>query len=312
MRLGKIETQKETLADAVNKFITFKKADHIAPRTLRDYESYLGDFIANSSNSLDMDVLTNDVLTYFSNIPRTSPARYNHPYQNLSSFFNWATKQKDIPITHNPITAQGLHKIKDDGNIKPVNIADIKVLLKSFKRDTFASLRNYVITLVMLDTGIRTSELRRLKDDAFDAAAKQITISKLISKTRRTRVVYLSDSTARELDKFIKVKPAGWCDLIFPTREGKEMTSEGMAREFAKQCQKAGVKMTPYQFRHTFATYFAANGGDIFTLQDIMGHADIRMTRRYTELDEANKKKQHKAYSPINALQGSSRLVNLG
>ena len=311
MRLVKIDAPQETLADAMNKFITFKKADHVAPRTLRDYETYLGDFLANSSNSLDMDVLTNDVLTYFSNIPDTSPARYNHPYQNLSSFFNWAIKQTNVPLTQNPITTLGLHKKRDDGNIKPAAIEEIKTLLKSFDRSTFAGWRNYVITLVMIDTGIRTSELRRLKDDAFDAAAKQITINKTIAKTRRTRVIYLSDSTAKELEKFIKIKPAGFSDLIFPTREGSEMTCEGMSREFARQCKRAGVKITPYQFRHTFATYFAASGGDLFTLQDLMGHADIRMTRRYTELNEANKKKQHNSYSPINALQGKPRMVKL-
>lgn len=309
MRLVKIENQEQTLEEAMRKFINFKKAQQVSERTLRDYESYLGDFLANSHNSLQTNVLTEDVLTYFANIPATSPARFNHPYQNLSSFFNWAIKQ-DI-LTKNPLTAQGIHKKRDDGSIKPASIEDIKTLLKSFDRSTFAGLRNYVITLVMMDTGIRTSELRRLRDADFDAAAKQITINKLISKTRRTRVVYLSDSTARELEKFIKVKPEGFSELIFPTREGKEMKCEGMAREFARQCKKAGVKFTPYQLRHTFATYFAANGGDIFTLQDLMGHADIRMTRRYTELDEQNKKRQHNTYSPINALQGAHRVVKL-
>lgn len=311
MRLTKIQVQQETLQDAMRKFLAFKKAQKICPRTIRDYESYLNDFLTNSHNSLEQEVLTEDVLAYFAGIPNTSPARYNHPYQNLSSFFNWAVKQKDVPITQNPLTAQGLHKIKDDGNIKPAKIEDIKALLKSFDQSTFAGLRNYMITLIMIDTGIRTSELRRLQDEDFDATAKQITISKFISKTRKARVVYLSDSTAKQLEKYLKVKPDGWSSYIFPTREGKEMTSEGMAREFARQCEKIGVKITPYQFRHTFASYFVANGGDIFTLQDLMGHADIRMTRRYTELDETKKKNQHNAYSPINALQGASRLVKV-
>ena len=309
MRINKIQIERETLGEAMQKFINYKRAQQASERTMKDYERYLNDFLSFSSNSLDEKVLATEIVDYFSKIPDTSPARFNHPYQNLSSFFNWAIRQDYL--TKNPIVAQGLHKKKDDGNIKPASIEEVKALLKSFDKTTFAGLRNYIITLVMLDTGIRTSELRRLKDCDFDATANSIIISKHISKTRKHRIVYLSDTTAKQLAKYIKVKPDGWSDLIFPTREGKEMTSEGMAREFDRQCKKIGVKFTPYQLRHTFASYFVANGGDIFTLQDLMGHADIRMTRRYTEIDENQKQRAHNAYSPINALQGASRMVKL-
>ena len=309
MRLDKINTT-ETLQNAITQFINYKKAQQINERTLRDYHHYLNDFISNSHNTLEMKTLTADVLEYFSNIPDTSPARFNHPYQNLSSFFNWAIKQ-DL-ITKNPLTTQGIHKKRDEGNIKPASIKDIKLLLDSFDKSSFAGFRNYVITLVMTDTGIRTSELRRLVDSDFDAGSKQIVIDKSISKTRRKRVVFLSDSTAKQVEKLISVKPEGWSEYIFPTREGNQMTSEGMAREFSRQCEKIGVKITPYQFRHTFASYFVAQGGDIFTLQDLMGHADIRMTKRYTEIDDTMKKRQHQNYTPLNALQGASRLVKIG
>lgn len=309
MRLDKLTANVETLEELLKEFITFKRAKQVSARTLRDYERYLTDFLSNSQNSMNYGALSKDVLTYFANIPDTSPARYNHPYEYLSCFFNWAVSQGKLQ--KNPITSQGLQKKRDDGNIKPASIEDIKRLLDSFDKSTFAGFRNYVITLVMIDTGIRTSELRRLVDSDFDAGSKQIVISKHISKTRKQRVVYLSESTAKQVSKLISFKPTGWSELIFPTREGNQMTSEGMAREFARQCEKIGVKITPYQFRHTFASYFVAQGGDVFTLQDIMGHADIRMTRRYTELDDTSRRRQHNAYSPINAINGSKRLVNI-
>lgn len=310
MRITTIQETRRTLSEAMQHFINYKKANQINERTLRDYRHYLDDFLANSQDILDMQIISQEVLEYFANIPDTSPARYNHPFQYLSSFFNWLIKQEDYKpyINQNPLTSQGLHKKKDDGNIKPASIEDIKTLLKSFDKKEFTGYRNYVITLLMMDTGIRTSELRRLVDTDFDAKAKQIFISKHISKTRKNRIVFLSDSTAKEVEKLISFKPKGWCDLIFPTRDGGQMTCEGMAREFDRQCKKVGVKFTPYQLRHTFASYFVASGGDIFTLQDIMGHADIRMTRRYTEIDTTTKRQQHNAHSPIGELQGNKRL----
>lgn len=309
MRICKIQTQETTLEEAMNQFINFKKAQQVAARTMRDYESYLADFLKFSHNSLDEKILSSDILSYFAAIPTTSPARFNHPYQNLSSFFNWAIKQDFI--NKNPLTTQGIKKKRDDGNIKPASIEDVKTLLDSFDKSNYAGFRNYTITLVMLDTGIRTSELIRLKNEDYDATAKQIIISKHISKTRKHRVVYLSTTTCNALNTLLKVKPKEWNNWLFPTREGEQMRTEGLDTEFRRQCEKIGIKFTPYQLRHTFATYFVANGGDIFTLQELMGHSDIRMTKRYTEIDGTAKRKQHENYTPLNALGGKPRLVKI-
>lgn len=278
---------------------------------MRDYNRFLNDFLNFSSNTLQEETLEAEVLDYFSKIPDTSPARYNHPFQCLNAFFNWAVRRDDIPLRRNPLTAQELHKKKDDGNIKPASLDDVKTLLNSYDKSTFAGLRNYAITLLMMDTGIRTSELRRLKDSDFDVSAKQIIVSKQICKTRVNRIVYLSDLTAKTIARLIKVKPEGFSEFIFPTIEGNQMRCEGLCREFDKQCEKAGVKFTPYQLRHSFASYFIANGGNVFTLQNLMGHADLRMTKRYVEVDENQKKQAHNTYSPLNALQGASRLVKI-
>ena len=107
MRICKIQQQEMTLQEAMSKFLNYKKAQQVAARTMRDYEHYLSKFLEYSHNSLDEKVLADDILSFFAAIPSTSPARFNHPYQNIS-FFNWAIKQ-DI-ITKNPITTQGIMK----------------------------------------------------------------------------------------------------------------------------------------------------------------------------------------------------------
>ena len=56
---------------------------------------------------------------------------------------------------------------------------------------------------------------------------------------------------------------------------------------FLKYSEKSGEKITPYQLRHSFATLFLKNGGDVFSLQHLMAHADLRTTKRYTELYES-------------------------
>ena len=111
----------------------------------------------------------------------------------------------------------------------------------------------------------------------------------------------------------MKKKPAEWEDWLFPNYEGTQLKVDHLDKSFAKHSAACGVKITPYQLRHSFATLFLKNGGDLFSLQHLMGHADLRMTKRYTELDEGFIQEQHKTFSPVNLLteKKSSRMICL-
>ena len=69
--------------------------------------------------------------------------------------------------------------------------------------------------------------------------------------------------------------------------EGKQLKVDHLDKAFLKYSEKSGEKITPYQLRHSFATLFLKNGGDVFSLQHLMAHADLRTTKRYTELYES-------------------------
>lgn len=79
MRMKKI-IKNRTLKSAAAEFLAFKRAQKIRERTLHDYQKYINPFVEQSSNSMGIDVLKREILEYFTNIPATSPARYNHPY----------------------------------------------------------------------------------------------------------------------------------------------------------------------------------------------------------------------------------------
>ena len=80
----KMVCDDRTLAEVANEFLALKKAQKVRERTLNDYKKYIDKFLAQSDNSLDVDVLKAEILELFADIPKTSPARFNHPYQ-LSS-----------------------------------------------------------------------------------------------------------------------------------------------------------------------------------------------------------------------------------
>lgn len=301
----RIELTEETvsLADAISEFLLRKRADGLRDRTLKDYQKELGKFAA-TTNSLDEKDLRHAVIDYFAAIPDTSAAVYNRPYTCLKCFFSWCVDQEYL--IYNPIDKEKLKKRGDDSNINAASIDDVKRLLKACNRSSFTGLRNYTMILLMLDTGIRTSEITRLTKSDYNKANGTITISRQTAKTKRTRILYLSDNVAASLNDYLKRLPNN-LDYIFPSRDANQLATNELSREFRKLSEKAGVKITPYQLRHTFATYFVANGGNVFILQKLMGHSDIKMTLRYTDISESQKQESHRVYTPTNLL--SSRLV---
>ena len=296
MRMRNVREKVPTLENLVERFLLVKQSQHTGELAMRDYRNCLAVFLKHSQNRIDYALLEQDALQYFASIPPTSPARYNKPFQNVNALFNWMTAQEYIP--KNPLKANGLKKRKDDGNVRPATIEALQSFLKALDRKSYTGMRDYAIIVLMLDTGIRTKELLSLHNSDFDAKAGCLAVSKLVAKTRQTRTVYLSVSTVRLIADFQEIKPQDWSDWLFPNYEGKQLKVDHLDKSFSKYSQKSGIKITPYQLRHSFATLFLKNGGDVFSLQHLMSHSDLRMTKRDTELDERYIEQQHHSYSP--------------
>lgn len=311
MRIRKIqETHQEiSLEEAFKNFLYVKQAQQISDTTMHDYQRRVEKFLEASHNSLDYRTLESDTLKFFSSIPDTSPARYNSPYQYINAFFNWLVDEEYIP--QSPIKAHRLRKKKDEGNIKPVDIKGLQTFLDALDKHSFSGLRAYTIILVMLDTGIRTREVLSISEKDYSRTDGTIIIRKTVAKTRQERMVYLSQKTVKAIESFIRIKPKEWGDFLFPNYEGGQLTTTYLDKDFAKISSKCGVKITPYQLRHSFATLYLKNGGDLFTLQKQMGHSDLRMTKRYTEIDNDFLMEQHKNFSPITMLKENSRIVRV-
>lgn len=295
MRIELVRNEN-TLTEIYNEFLLRKKADGLRDRTLKDYAYHLPKFIATTSNSLDEKQLRKEVVSYLAAIPDTSAAIYNKPYSYLNCFFNWCVDQEYL--AYNPIVKEKLKKRRDDSNIESASIDDVKRLLKACNRSSFTGLRNYTMILLMLDTGIRTSEITRLTVSDYDRTKRTISINRQTAKTKRERTLYLSDNVATSLNDYLKKLPKN-IPYMFPSRDANQLDTNELAREFRNLSNAAQVKITPYQLRHTFATYFVANGGNVFVLKELMGHSDIKMTLRYTDISENQKQESHRTYSPM-------------
>jgi integrase len=268
--------------EAFDDFMLFKTADGLAKRTLKDYRYHITKFFAWCDENRidawgDYDTLSKAVRAYFVQLVDCSPGYYNIARQNIRAFFDWCVKHGIL--SKNP--AGFLKKRRDDPKIRCVDMEDLKKFLALPDRNTYAGLRDYVIMLLMLDTGIRPGEALSLKPEDFDLRSRTITIPAENAKARRSRTLPLSPVVCHQIISLLSIRPEEWPNNapIFASYNGTRLRVDNLCSRFAKYSRLLGKKMTPYDLRHTFALTYLRRNGNVFSLQATLGHSDMNMTK---------------------------------
>jgi integrase/recombinase XerD len=151
---------------------------------------------------------------------------------------------------------------------------------------------------------VRIGELLglRLTDVTFDTA--QI---KLMGKGARERFAYMSSTVYRVLFKYLhRWRPQVPSQYFFIHGNGQPLTRFYAAhrlQSYGKRAKIAGIRCSPHTLRHSFAVNYLRLGGDSFTLQRILGHSTLEMTRHYTEVSNSDVELKEKKFSPAERLR---------
>jgi integrase/recombinase XerD len=296
---------KLTLKGMHLNFMRYKRAQGLAPRTLDDYENtfgYLLDFIGGDLNKSEITV---DVfLAYKDHMiteKRYSPHTVNIRVRCLHAFLKYCYEEGYIldPI-HNKIKPV---KAPID-NVDALTPQEVKALLSVIDDEWFSGFRNKVIILTMLDTMCRVGELLAVKRDNVDLNGGAIYLEGSTVKTRQGRTVPLSYRTSKLLAEYMQETSDFDSEYLFVTYDGKPLNEATIRHALRDYGKKAGIKgsVHPHRLRHTGALLYILAGGDPFSLQKILGHSDLSMTRRYVQMANANVKDKHEAFSPINTI----------
>jgi integrase/recombinase XerD len=183
----------------------------------------------------------------------------------------------------------------------------VNQLLRKPDQRTYTGFRDYVLMILMLDTGIRVSEALGLTIQSFNYEQKTILVPASVAKNKKDRILPLSKKTAKIINILIKENSAlkERCDNIFITYYGEKLMPNvirGRLRDYGKQAEITGVRVSPHTFRHTFAKFYILNGGDAFTLQRILDHSTMNMVRKYIQMNNEDIKLQHNQFSPLKFL----------
>jgi integrase/recombinase XerD len=161
------------------------------------------------------------------------------------------------------------------------------------------ALRNRAIIYTLLDTGLRASELCNLEIRDIDFRNREIKVRE--GKGGKSRMVYVSSKAAKFIWRYLSDR-IGAADNspVFAAQNELPLGSRGLELMLQRLGKRAGVRdVYPHRFRHTFAINYLRNKGDAYTLQRILGHSSMEMTKRYLQIaNEDVAVRQHQA-SPV-------------
>jgi site-specific recombinase XerD len=149
--------------------------------------------------------------------------------------------------------------------------------------------RDFAIVMLFLQSGLRVSELVKLKLQDIDFASREITVRQ--GKGRKDRVVPLVKQAAAALKTYLAVRDAQpEYDEVFIARNGTSMDVRTVRYRIHKYYKEAGIKKkaSVHTLRHTFSTHQIHNGLKINQLKEVLGHRRMETTYKYVHLDRTN------------------------
>lgn len=238
-----------------------------------------------------------------------TPGTVRSYYSTLCAFFNWLVEQEEL--ASNP-----MDRIKPPINrpdqIEPFTEEEVQRMIRIAKQSSNPK-RDEAILTVLLDCGLRASELCGLQVTDLNLDGRKLRVE---GKGGKCRDVPFHPYTQKVLYNYLREEGHSEDDYLFLSDRGVEAGAAlgrvGLGKLTQRLGQRAGVQgANPHRWRHTFAVNYLRSGGNELSLQTIMGHTSLKMTREYVSFAQADITRFHTQCSPaahILSNKGSKRL----
>lgn len=295
------KTEQDThLLTWIEAFLIDRKAQGVSRGTLLYYRKKLKLF-TNFCDSLLITQITQITATnlreYMLHLERTghNPGGRHCCYRTIKTFLYWWEEEVEPEGWSNPIRKTKPPKIPDV-QLAPADLDDIKDMIDTCD-NSMSGLRDKAILLVLLDTGARASEFIDMRLEDLNPISSEIVIRQ--GKGGKFRTVFLGKISRRALRAYLKARSDN-CKYIWATNESEPLTYWGLREIIRRRSVEAKVK-TPslHSFRRAFAINMLRAGVDVFSLQKLMGHADLQVLRRYLAQTTEDIAQAHRIGSPV-------------
>ena len=297
--IASYEQTLRLLAHYLIEFHNVKSAENTKELHIMSYIKYLKDrgkyTVVSNQNTKNINFPENREdfgkkieTTTINNYIRNIKVFYNYLYNNRYITNNPVTRIKEIRCTRKAVG------FIDDENFNR--------LLKVFDLSKFHEYRDYIITQLMFDTGMRLGETLLIKETDIDFKKRTILLPAENTKGKKDRYAFFSEEMLKQLRRWLKYKDRyRQSEYVFCTNKGKSLNISNYENNFKKYGNRIGLsEIHPHMLRNNFAKRFLMRGGDIYTLSKILGHSSVKVTEEaYLDLDTDDLRTNYQRYSPL-------------
>lgn len=278
----------------IRAFVAFLKEERGAsPETIRAYASDLRQFLAFASAArpigrslapADVDAALVREYLFWLDRRRIQKASMARKLAALRSFYRYLNRHKTRRVNpaaevRTPKLPRPLPRVlsKDDAN----------ALMELPEGDSTAARRDRAILETLYSTGARVSELVGLNWEDLDLREGLV---RLRGKGRKERIVPIGDVAIEAIKEYVAtLKPPAVSRQrpapVFLNARGGRLTARSVARLVGKYSEAlSSGRISPHALRHSFATHLLDEGADLRAIQEMLGHASLRTTQKYTHV----------------------------
>lgn len=218
-----------------------------------------------------------------------SPSSMARKIASLRTFFDYCIRQGFL--TANPAKEVATPKVPKRVP-KFLTVDEVFALLDSPNGTDALCSRDRAIMELLYASGLRVSELVGLNVNDVDIAGKTV---RVLGKGRKERIVPMGEKAAAAISGYLDrrgafVSRSSDEEAIFVNRQGGRLTARSVERLVNKYIKRTGLQktVTPHVLRHTFATHLLGAGADMRGIQELLGHASLSTTQKYTHVNIEN------------------------
>ena len=300
------DVKETTLDNAFKEFILEKETKGLTSVSLNSYNSCYRVFMrfnGYSENTSTYEVTSNSVNLWVKDMQQRNAkaATINSYISYIRSFLYWCMNDERRYIK--PFKVQTVQAQEEKLKLYSEDEL-IRLIEKPDKNANFAEWRTWAIVNWALATGNRAATICAVKLKDIDFKNKEIFLAH--TKNKKAQTIPLSPALELALREYIKmwrrfVDEEAW---LFPNVGEEQLTYSALIQKYKRYCAERGVhRHNMHGLRHNFAKGWILNGGNAFALQNVLGHSNINMTKRYVKLFTEDIKEDYSSYSALDTIK---------
>lgn len=294
-----------TFEEGCEEYILDCKSRNLREGTIRHYRDtvmQMKKYIGSDTLVKDMTVETfNDFIVELRENSSLNDQSLNTYARDLKTIMRFFMNREYIPYFKIEVPKA------DKQPIETYTDRELQVLLKkpNLKHCTFTEYKSWVMTNFLLSTGVRRNSIINIKIKDVDLEADVVHIN--ITKSRKPIIIPLNADIKKILQEYLQYRKGGEDEYLFCNVFGGKVSSSSVYHQIYEYNKSRGINKTGmHRYRHTFAKKWVTMGGNVVTLQKILGHSSLEITQNYLNILVSDIKKDIEEFNILREFKKES------